>query len=91
MYFTLFINENHYGVWRDYTNSSMYISKDYDPNCPMIFTINNDYHTEANIFVKVRSNPYFKNVVEYYRQARLFFESQQVKNIVMNELNKYII
>ena len=91
MYFILFLNNVHYGVWRDSYNSVMYISKDYDPNCPMIFTINNDYHTEANIFVKVRSNPYFKNVVEYYRQARLFFESQQVKNIVMNELNKYII
>lgn len=91
MYFILYINNKNYGVWRDFSNNCMYISNDLDPNCPMLFTINNDYHNDTTIFVKVRSNPYFKNVIEYYRVGKLYFESQQIKNIVMQELNKYII
>lgn len=91
MYFILSLGDKKYGVWRDYNSLSMFVSNDYDPNCPMIFTISNEYHTESTIFVKVRNNPYFKNVIDYYRNARLFFESQQIKNIVMTELNRYII
>lgn len=91
MYFILSLGDRSFGVWRDFNSGSMFISNDYDPNCPMIFTISNNYHNESTIFVKVRNNPYFKNVIEYYRIGKLFFESQQIKNITMSELNKYII
>lgn len=90
-YFILSLGDRDYGVWRDYSTYSMFISNDVDPNCPMIFTINNEFHNENTIFAKVRSNPYFKNLIEFYRVGHLFFESQQIKNLVMQELSKYII
>ena len=43
-YFILVINGKHYGVWCDYKDGLMFISNDYDPNCPVIFSINPDDH-----------------------------------------------
>ena len=68
----------------------MYISNDIDPNCPIKFAINESDHNESTIFAKVRSNFWIKQIINHYRLARLCFESQAVKNIFMQELNKYL-
>ena len=89
-YFILFVNGKQYGIWRDFKNQVMYISNDIDPNCPIKFAINESDHNESTIFAKVRSNFWFKQIINHYRLARLCFESQAVKNIFMQELNKYL-
>ena len=89
-YFILFINGNNYGVWLDYSTQFMYISNDIDPNCPIKFSINPDDHDYDTMLIRVRSNPYFKNIIEYYRAARLCFENQKVKNTIMNIMSKYL-
>ena len=89
-YFILYVNGKQYGVWRDFKNQVMYISNDIDPNCPIKFAINEIDHNESTIFAKVRSNFWFKQIINHYRLARLCFESQAVKNIFMQELNKYL-
>ncbi len=89
-YFILYVNGKQYGVWRDFKNQVMYISNDIDPNCPIKFAINESDHNESTIFAKVRSNFWFKQIINHYRLARLCFESQAVKNIIMQELNKYL-
>lgn len=89
-YFILYVNGKTYGVWRDYKNQLIYISTDIDPNCPIKFAIHEEDHTESTIFAKVRSNFWFKQIINHYRLARLCFESQTVKNIFMQELNKYL-
>ena len=89
-YFILYVNGKQYGVWRDFKNQVIYISNDIDPNCPIKFAINESDHNESTIFAKVRSNFWFKQIINHYRLARLCFESQAVKNIFMQELNKYL-
>ena len=89
-YFILFINGKHYGIWVDYQNGLMFISNDYDPNCPIVFSINPDDHNENTLLIKCRTSPFFKSVVEYYRLAKLCFENQQIKNNVMDQLIKYL-
>ncbi|MBQ1551701.1 MAG: phage DNA encapsidation protein [Bacilli bacterium] len=89
-YFILFINGNNYGVWLDYSTQFMYISNDIDPNCPIKFSINPDDHDYDTMLIRVRSNPYFKNIIDYYRAARLCFENQKVKNTIMNIMSKYL-
>lgn len=90
-YFILCINGKNYGIWRDFKNQVMYISNDIDPNCPIKFAINEEDHNESTILAKARSNFWFKQIINHYRLARLCFESQAVKNIVMQELNKYLL
>ena len=89
-YFILFLNGKHYGIWIDYQNGLMFISNDYDPNCPIVFSIIPDDHNENTLLIKCRTSPFFKSLVEYYRLAKLCFENQQIKNIVMDQLIKYL-
>ena len=90
-YFMLIVNSKIYGVWRDFKNQIIYISNDYDPNCLVKFALHEEDHTESTVLAKVRSNFWFKQIIEYYRLGKLCFESQTVKNLVMQELNRYLI
>lgn len=88
-YFIFTLNNKDYGVWRD-KEDYMYISDDIDPNCPLKFALNIEDHDESTIFLKIRNNPYFLNIVAHYRLAKLCFENQAIKNYVMESLAKYI-
>lgn len=89
-YFILVLNGKYYGVWCDYQNGLMFISNDYDPNCPVKFSINPDDHNESTLLIRCRTSPFFKSIIEHYRLARLCFENQQIKNNVMNSIAKFI-
>lgn len=87
--FTIKVNNNMYGVWIDYTNKFMFISKDYDPNFKLVFSFNNSDHDEGTILIRLSSSPFLKTILEYYRMSRLFFENQSIKNnINMAIINK---
>lgn len=68
----------------------MFISKDYDPKFLITFSISNNDHNEDTILVRVRTSPFFKSLLDYYRTSRLFFENQSIKNNCMNYLLKYL-
>lgn len=89
-YFILVINGKHYGVWCDYKDGLMFISNDYDPNCPVVFSINPDDHNENTLLIRCRTSPFFKSIIEHFRLARLCFENQQIKNNVMQYLVKHL-
>lgn len=89
-YFILVLNGKTYGVWCDYKDGLMFISNDYDPNCPVIFSINPDDHNENTLLIRCRTSPFFKSIIEHYRLARLCFENQQIKNNVMQYLVKHL-
>ena len=89
-YFILCINGKNYGVWSNYNEGVIYVSNNYDPNCPVIFSINPDDHNENTLLIRCRTSPFFKSLVEHYRLARLCFENQQIKNNVMQYLVKYL-
>lgn len=89
-YFILCINNKNYGVWVDYKECLMFISNDYDPNCPVKFSINPDDHNENTLLIRCRTSPFFKNIIEYYRLAKLCFENQQIKNTIMQIIIKHL-
>lgn len=88
-YFIFTLNNREYGVWRD-KEDFIYISDDIDPNCPLKFALNIEDHDESTIFLKIRNNPYFLNIVAHYRLGKLCFENQAIKNYVMEALSRYI-
>ena len=89
-YFILKLGGKNLGIWCDYKEGLMFISNDYDPNCPIIFSINYEDHNERTLLVRARTSPWFKSIIEHYRMASLCFENQQIKNNVMNVLVKYL-
>lgn len=89
-YFILVVNGNSFGIWCDYQNGLMFISNDYDPNCPVRFSLNTNDHDENTLLIRTKSSPFFKSLIEHFRLARLCFENQRIKNEVMNIINKFI-
>lgn len=89
-YFILVLNSEKYGIWCDYKNGMMYISNDYDPNCPVLFSISPNDHNENTLLIRCRTSPFFKSVIEHYRLGRLCFENQSIKNNIMNTISKYL-
>lgn len=89
-YFIIVIGGKYYGVWCDYKEGFMYISNNYDPNCPVLFSLNPDDHNETTLLIRCRTSPFFKSVIEHYRLARLCFENQSIKNVVMEILYRFI-
>ena len=89
-YFTLKLGGKNLGVWCDYKEGLMFISNDYDPNCPIIFSINYEDHDERTLLVRARTSPWFKSIIEHYRLGGLCFENQQIKNNVMSVLVKFL-
>lgn len=83
----LILNGDKYGVWRG-KGSQVWISNDYDPNCPCVFAIMDGDHNEETVLIKARTSPWFKFVIEAYRKGTLAFESQIVKNKVMPYIEK---
>lgn len=89
-YFILKYNGATYGIWNDWKNGDLYISNSYDPQCPVIFAVNTQDHDEKSIMLKLRGSMFFKSVIEHYRLSHLFFESQGIKNNVMELINKHL-
>ena len=89
-FFILKLNNKNIGIWVDYKQLKMYMSYDYDPNCPVIFSLNSEDHDENTILIRTRCSPFFKSIIDYYRSANLYFENQQIKNQVMTVLIRYL-
>lgn len=90
-FFTLVYDSKYYGIWKDLQNSDIYITSDYDPNCPIIFSFSPEDHSEISILTRFNNNGYLSNIVNNYRLGNLFFENQQIKNIFSDLILKHIV
>ena len=89
-FFILNINNNYIGVWNNWNDNEIYLSKDYDPSCPIIFSLSASDHDEKTLLIRCRTSPFFKSIIDHYRNGKLFFDNQQIKNQVMEILNRYL-
>lgn len=85
---TIRANGETYGIWRDFKQGLIFISKDYDPSNPCQYAFNESDHDESTVLVQARNNTWFKTIIEAYRMGRLYFDAQKVKNDFMQILNK---
>lgn len=89
-FFILKYKQINYGIWNDYNEGVLYISYDYDPNCPVIFTVDTDDHNEQTKLLKLNSSIFFKAVINHFREGCLCFENQQIKNNIMNLMSRHL-
>ena len=89
-YFTLKINSTLYGIWVEWNENQVYISKHYDPKCPIIYAINKDEHDGTTKLVSVNHSDFFRNLILHYRSGLLLFENQQIKQNVLPVILKYV-
>lgn len=84
----LYINNEKYGVWHNNQNGRLYISRDYDPNCKIIYALQIDDHTPNTKFISMRQNGFMKIIIEYYKNSELYFEDQKIKNNIIPILRR---
>ncbi len=80
--------DGQFGVWRDYREGALFISKDYDPSNPCRVALDVSAHNENTIFKQSRSSYEMRMITEFYKIGQLFFENQSIKNRFMPALNK---
>ncbi len=81
-YFTFIYLEHTLGVWADFNEGKMYVSKDIDPSYPLVYSITMKDHKPNTMFLKNKNRSgHFKMFLEMYQLANVRFESINIKNI----------
>lgn len=88
-WYNICLNGTTYGIWVDKDNQ-VYISLDYDPNNPKFFSLDTEDHNDETILI-ARKSAYISNLLEIYSNAKLAFESQQIKNAFLPLIEKSLI
>lgn len=80
MFCKITINNKTYGVWQSKRSDNLYISEKFDPNCKRNFVVTAEDHFTETQLISARQNPYFKLIIAYFENAKLFFDSINIKN-----------
>lgn len=75
-------NSNRYGVWLDRLEGKMYVSNDYDPHYPIVYSLTLKDHKPNTLFLRDKSRAVrFKSFIENYKLGNVRFENMNIKNI----------
>lgn len=81
-FFTFIYKEHTLGVWADFKEGKMYVSKDVDPSYPIKYSITMKDHRPNTMFIKDRSRALkFKRFLDNYKLGNVYYESINIKNI----------
>ena len=81
-YFTFIYQEHELSVWSDYKEGKMYVSKDVDPDYPLVYSVTIKDHKPNTMLLKnINRNLHFKRFIENYKLGNVRFESINIKNI----------
>ena len=81
-YLSFIYKDNTLGVWVDYAEGLMYVSKTYDPTHPLKYAITMKDHSPNTLFIKNKHRKgHFKQFVDMYKQGCVRFEDMNIKNI----------
>lgn len=79
-YATLRYKDDYLGIWFDHLQYRFYISNDYDPNCPKVYSATTDDHQPNTLlFHKGKKLPILKNLIEAYEIGAVYYEDQKLK------------
>ncbi len=81
-YFRFTYKEHTLGVWANFNDGLMYVSKQIDPSYPLHFSITMQDHSPNMMFIKNnRTRGHFKRFIDAYKDACVRFEDMNIKNI----------
>lgn len=81
-WFTFIYKEHTLGVWADFKEGKMFVSKDTDPTYPLIYSITMKDHKPNTMFLKSKSKAgRFKTFIENYKLGNVRFENMNIKNL----------
>lgn len=80
--FTFIYKGKSYGVWADFTDGKMWVSKDTDPSYYLTYTLTLKDHQPNTMLLKSKSQrSAFRAFIDNYKLGNVYFESIDIKNI----------
>lgn len=90
--FALIYNNRTFGIWVDYKEGKMYVSNDYYKTTYNIFALTTNDHSENTLLMKsINKYNCFKKFVDNYEMANVRYESQEIKAIFTEIINKILL
>ena len=81
-YFTFIYKDKKFGVWADFNEGKMWVSKDIDPSFILVYTLTLKDHQPNTMFLKSKSrSSHFKTFIENYKIGNVRFENMDIKNM----------
>lgn len=81
-----------YGVWYDYSEGLIFISKDFPKPAPYTFAFSVNDHTENTTLIKnCRKYTCWKSFIDAFQRGNMRFESQKIKAVATDLIKKLIL
>ncbi len=81
-YFTFTYKDNKYGVWADFNEGKMWVSKDIDPSYLFNYALTLKDHKPNTLLINTRGKKgHFKVFTDAFKSGTLYFESMDIKNL----------
>lgn len=81
-YFTFTYKDQQFGVWADFNEGKLWVSKDVDPSFLLNYSLTLKDHTPNTLLINTRGKRgQFKVFIEAYKNGCVRFESINIKNI----------
>lgn len=87
-YSVIILNNVKYGFWKSRVDGRTFVSTDFDPKNPCVFSFDENDHDEENILLSAKKSPWFKMIIDSYKIGNVWFENQNVKNVFLKLLSK---
>lgn len=86
-YFTFIYMEHTLGVWVDFIEGKMYVSKQVDPSFPLTYSLTLKDHRPNTLFIKNKSRAgHYKAFLDAYKNGCVRFDSVNIKNITYDAI-----
>lgn len=86
-FFTFKFKGGTYGVWGDFNQGKLWVSKSVDPSYVPAYALTLKDHSPNTVYIKrILSSGRFKTFIEYYKQGQVGFESMDLKNITYDAI-----
>lgn len=89
--FAFIYHNGYYGVWNDFKESKIFISKDYDKSSPYIYAVTTQDHRPNTLLIKSASkSKQWKFLLENYKLGLVYFESQTIKKYATDVIKMFL-
>ena len=79
-----------FGIWNDYHEGKVYVSLDYDPYTPYIFSMTlKDHSPNLMMFNAMRKYNFWKTFLENFKLGVVYFESQKIKQKIYEIVKEF--
>lgn len=80
-----------YGIWIDYNNGKMYVSKDYIKDCLIFATTTDDHSPNTMLYSIAKKYNCWNTFIQAFKMGNVYFENVKIKNISKEVLKNIIL